>query len=135
VRYATPSVLFRLMLWGRDAPGHRTHRRIARQRCVDCHCRRSGSHQLAEASLGENIFITDDHPLARSDSVDGMIVMSDLRIGAFLRIKGVALVGRQAKAAGPSHRHGLPLVWHIALPTRPIRAGAANRGKLRAHEA
>lgn len=78
--------------------------------------------ELAEAQLGGSIFITDDTRYPTPTRIDGIIVLSDVKVGAFLRVKGATLTGRRATATDPFDRP-VRHAQHVAISAPRIEVG------------
>jgi len=60
--------------------------------------------ELAEARFGGSIFVARTSEQAPPSTIDGILVMSDVRVGAFVTIRGAVLNGRPFAADGPYDR-------------------------------
>ncbi|MEL6980869.1 MAG: hypothetical protein AAFO29_00440, partial [Actinomycetota bacterium] len=62
--------------------------------------------ELAEARFGGSLFLARTTSDGQPTVVDGLLVMSDVRVGAFVSIRGSVLRGRVFTADGPYDRPG-----------------------------
>lgn len=60
--------------------------------------------ELAEARLGGSVFLARTTDSAAPTRIDGLLVMSDVIVGAFVQVKGAVLLGRKVRADGPYDR-------------------------------
>ncbi len=59
---------------------------------------------LAEARLGGSVFVARTDDQAPPPTIDGILVMSDVRVGAFVTVRGAVLGGRSFTGEGPYDR-------------------------------
>ncbi|MGF1596169.1 MAG: hypothetical protein ACFCVK_04445 [Acidimicrobiales bacterium] len=60
--------------------------------------------ELAEATFDGSLFLARTTPTSAATVIDGVLTTSDVRIGAFVSIKGARLVGRTVRADGAYDR-------------------------------